>query len=369
MANPEHLEILKQGVAVWNAYRRQSNSVSMDFRRAYLEGYDLREAYLSGADFSRANLRHADLRGAYLAGSDLRYANLSSADCRGVTLAEADVCRAILQRTHLVGADLRQADLSGAELVGADLRVVNFTHANLNDTDLSLAILDETIFADTDLDGAKHLDQCKHYGASTLEHRTLARNPSLPIVFLRGCGLSEMEIEFFKLYRKDLSEGQITDITYRIHKLRSVGVFEYHSCFISYASENEDFARRLHNDLQESGIRCWFAPEDMKTGDRLRYAIDQAIHLQDQLLLILSEHAVASPWVEQEVETALEKEDQEGRTVLLPIRIDQAVMESQYGWAAHLRRTRLIGDFCGWNDRDKYSAAFERLLKDLRATG
>ena len=143
----------------------------------------------------------------------------------------------------------------------------------------------------------------------------------------------------------------------------------FHSCFISYSSKNEDFARKLHDDLQKKGVRCWFAPEKMKIGSKIRYAIDQAIHLQDQLLLILSESSVQSPWVEQEVETALEKEDQEGRTVLLPIRIDQAVMDSQYGWAAHLRRTRHIGDFSGWNDRDKYNTAFERLLCDLRATG
>ena len=55
--------------------------------------------------------------------------------------------------------------------------------------------------------------------------------------------------------------------------------------------------------------------------------------------------------------------------MLLPIRIDQAVMDETAGWAAHLRRTRYIGDFSGWNDDDKYNTAFERLLKDLRATG
>ena len=45
----------------------------------------------------------------------------------------------------------------------------------------------------------------------------------------------------------------------------------------------------------------------------------------------------------------------------------QAVMDSQYGWAALLRRTRHIGDFTDWTDDDKYNTAFERLLKDLRA--
>ena len=73
-----------------------------------------------------------------------------------------------------------------------------------------------------------------------------------------------------------------------------------------------------------------------------------------------------SPWVEQEVETALEKEQREDRTVLLPIRIDQAVMDSQYGWAAHLRRTRHIGDFRDWTDSARYDEALQRLLRDLQ---
>ena len=105
----------------------------------------------------------------------------------------------------------------------------------------------------------------------------------------------------------------------------------------------------------------------MKTGARLRYAIDQAIAIQDQLLLILSEYSVKSPWVEQEVETALEKERQENRTVLLPIRIDQAVLDAQYGWAAHLRRTRHIGDFSDWDNPARYDEALQRLLRDLTA--
>ena len=84
-------------------------------------------------------------------------------------------------------------------------------------------------------------------------------------------------------------------------------------------------------------------------------------------LPFLSESSVKSPWVEQEVETALEKEQTESRTVLLPIRIDQAVMGERAGWAALLRRTRHIGDFTGWKDPDKYTTAFQRLLNDLRS--
>jgi hypothetical protein len=90
--------------------------------------------------------------------------------------------------------------------------------------------------------------------------------------------------------------------------------------------------------------------------------------VHDKLLLVLSEASVSSQWVEQEVETALAKErEQEGRAVLFPIRIDDAVLESEAGWPALLRNTRNAGDFTSWKDHDSYSRAFERLLRDLKA--
>jgi hypothetical protein len=46
--------------------------------------------------------------------------------------------------------------------------------------------------------------------------------------------------------------------------------FQYYSCFISYSSRDEALAQRLHADLQVDGVRCWFAPEDLKIGDEFR---------------------------------------------------------------------------------------------------
>lgn len=101
---------------------------------------------------------------------------------------------------------------------------------------------------------------------------------------------------------------------------------------------------RLHTDLQNKGIRCWFAPEDMKIGDRIRSRIDEVIHLHEKLLLVLSEHSIRSDWVEKEVETAFEKEREGGSTVLFPVRLDDAILESRTGWAADIKRSRHIGD-------------------------
>ncbi|MBE7469089.1 MAG: hypothetical protein DPW09_24460 [Anaerolineae bacterium] len=135
---------------------------------------------------------------------------------------------------------------------------------------------------------------------------------------------------------------------------------------MSYSVKDTPFVTRLHADLQQAGVRCWFAPEDMKIGDKIRPRIDESIRVHEKLLLILSEHSLASDWVEHEVEAALEQERQRKETVLFPIRVDEAVMRSEVGWAAHIKRTRHVGDFREWEGHGAYQKAFERLLKDLK---
>jgi hypothetical protein len=43
-------------------------------------------------------------------------------------------------------------------------------------------------------------------------------------------------------------------------------------------------------------------------------------------------------------------------------------MEAEQAWAAKIRRTRHIGDFSRWKDHDSYHQAFNRLLRDLKAS-
>jgi len=143
---------------------------------------------------------------------------------------------------------------------------------------------------------------------------------------------------------------------------------QYSSVFISYSSCDQVFAKRLYADLQSKGVRCWFAPENMKIGDKIRHRIDESILLYDKLLLVLSEHSVASQWVEHEVETAIGKELEGEPNVLFPVRLDQAIMDCKTGWASHIRLTRHIGDFTRWKQHDNYQKAFNRLLRDLKAS-
>ena len=68
MANQEQLALLKQGVAVWNAWREQNPALDKpDLREINLAGADLTNANLAGVWFSGTNLSSAKLAGAKLA--------------------------------------------------------------------------------------------------------------------------------------------------------------------------------------------------------------------------------------------------------------------------------------------------------------
>jgi hypothetical protein len=95
-------------------------------------------------------------------------------------------------------------------------------------------------------------------------------------------------------------------------------------------------------------------------------SIDEAIHVRDKLLLILSQAAIASDWVEDEVNTAFAVERERNSIVLFPIRIDDTVMITTEPWARKLRDQRHIGNFVGWDESDQYQTSLDRVLRDLK---
>ena len=353
MANQEHLDILNQGVESWNLWRKEHPEVQPDLRSADLINTDLDSINLIGARLGRASLSHAHLIGANLRRAHLEWTNLDSTNLNGANLNHSNLRRASLSNanlsnSHLYSANLSNSDLTNACLYQADLRSANLGNAILSNSDLTNALIGWSQFDNVDLRTVKGLETLRHEGPSSIGIDTVyASYGEIPEAFLKGVGVDDT----FIAYVRSLVGKPI----------------EYYSCFISYSNNDEAFAKRLYADLQNNNVRCWFAPEDMKTGDVIRSRIDDAIHMHDKLLLILSQHSVESSWVEKEVETAFEKERRQKRHVLFPVRLDDVVLRSQTGWAADIRRMRHITDFSDWKDHDTYQKAFARLLRDLKA--
>lgn len=328
MANPEHIRIIKQGKEAIDAWRREHRG----------EQLDLKEAVLG----------HANLHGANLSGADLSGANLSGA--------------------YLIGADLSEVDLSGADLSGADLIYTVFRNAIVSEADFGSALLVGTLFADCDLSDAKNLDKAEHRAPSTIGIDTILRSGgNIPEEFLRGAGVPET----FITYARSLI-GQ---------------PLQFYTCFISYASEDQSFANRLHADLRDRGVRCWYYPESSTWGRRVWEDIDRGIRVYDKLVIICSKDSLHNPNVLKEIGRALRKEEtiakenqrrkqemsEKGeeptlrdQDVLFPVMIDNYVLE---GWDHYLKddvTSRTIGDFRGWDkNTKKYEGSLNRLLNAL----
>jgi uncharacterized protein YjbI with pentapeptide repeats len=146
MANPEHLEVLQQGVEAWNQWREMNPEEAPDLSKANLSKTDLTKANLSRTNLSEANLNETNLSKAYLFEANLSKVDLRGTNLTGVDLSKAHLWGADLRGINLVGTHLSEAylrgtDLSRADLTGANLRGTCFSEANLSRVDLSEANL------------------------------------------------------------------------------------------------------------------------------------------------------------------------------------------------------------------------------------
>jgi hypothetical protein len=73
---------------------------------------------------------------------------------------------------------------------------------------------------------------------------------------------------------------------------------------ISYATENLTEAARIAGCLRTSGHECWLAADSLPAGSEWMVHITKAIASSRALLVIVSAHADASPWVPAELALA-----------------------------------------------------------------
>jgi|GEM_PF-2896354 len=167
MANPQHIEWLKEGREAWNA-RRERDDFVPDFSLINkkdiplnLIGYNLRKA-----NFSRSNLAHyvlrpfefehpfvaAELEGANFEGCVLTYMRFDKADLRN-----ANFSHSILDYADFTDAQMSEAKLDGADFGGAYLIDTDLRNASLTNTAFNTVKIRGADVRDTDLSKSKYL--------------------------------------------------------------------------------------------------------------------------------------------------------------------------------------------------------------------
>lgn len=353
------VEIIRAGSGPWNEFReslprrrfyRSGGSLKLmpgficklpnnDFRRLQFVDYDF-----TGCDFERCRFTQSVFSNTHLFGN-LSGSTLRSSRFVGTTLDRCDLSDCDFSHGELNGISARRTNFNNSAFYRTMI-AGHFDGATVVNADFAEAYILGSEFIDIDLGAAKNLSHSKVFSHTTLDHRTLFKSGVLPLNFYRSCGFPDNFVEYVTSLIRD--------------------PIAMKSCFLSHSSKDEMFVNRLYGDLLEQKIPCFYSPKDLRIGSLVRDSIDQAVHVNDKLLLVLSKNSIDSQWVEHEVEAALERERKEEQLILFPIMIDNAVMTTSKGWAANLRRQRHIGDFQNWKDGGAYFHALQRLLSDIR---
>ena len=129
-----------------------------------------------------------------------------------------------------------------------------------------------------------------------------------------------------------------------------------HDVFISYSSRNQDVANAICHVLEEADIRCWMAPRDIPVGSKYASVIKDAIVSSKVFVLIFSEFAAVSPWVESELNIAFSN-----RKTIIPYKVDEALVEDYDEFYVRLNNRHWIDSFPDFHER------FNELLQVVSA--
>jgi len=121
--------------------------------------------------------------------------------------------------------------------------------------------------------------------------------------------------------------------------------------FISYSSEDRDWARRLAQALEQEGWSVWW-DRKIAVGKSYQRVKETELEAADGVIVIWSEHSVASDWVVAEAAEGRE------RNLLVPVSIDGAKPPLVF-------RQIQSADLSQW-DGNPSSSVFRRLADDIR---
>jgi len=126
------------------------------------------------------------------------------------------------------------------------------------------------------------------------------------------------------------------------------------SVFISHSSKDKQFAKWLAVELANSGHSPWLDEWHIRVGESIPSKVAQGVKNCHALVVLLSEHAVASRWVENEWAAKYWDEITEGRVMVLPVLLKKCEIPT-------LLKVKKYADFT-----KDYNVGLEALLVALK---
>lgn len=125
--------------------------------------------------------------------------------------------------------------------------------------------------------------------------------------------------------------------------------------FLCHSSKDEEFVNEIKGGLEAHGVKCWIYTEDMLPGETIITSLSEAIIRGDFVLAFISENALKSSWVMEELSQAKTKEVESAKDVIIPIKLDDSEMPS-------FLKPKFYADFTGSKN---HIIEFNKILKKI----
>jgi hypothetical protein len=141
--------------------------------------------------------------------------------------------------------------------------------------------------------------------------------------------------------------------------------------FISHSSADKKFVRTLKSDLNENGIDTFVDEDSLDYGDSLRERLEEAIKESSHFIIILTNNAVKSEWVKDELNEAIRLFNRKTLDKIIPIKYRECQIP-------HSIEGLIYADLSAETvqvDKDKviflgsgYSMFLQKLIKTIRSS-
>ncbi len=123
--------------------------------------------------------------------------------------------------------------------------------------------------------------------------------------------------------------------------------------FISYKSDEEEYARKIRSVLEANGISCWMAPDSIPLGSNYMKQIPLAIDGCRVMIILLSEKSQNSVWVKNEFSQAVTK-----NKLIIPYVIQDCPLQDEFAFSMSTMQ-----QVYAYKDEQ---AAMEKVVHDIR---
>jgi hypothetical protein len=127
-----------------------------------------------------------------------------------------------------------------------------------------------------------------------------------------------------------------------------------HNVFISYSTKDTENARMICSSLEAKGIYCWIAPRNIPAGADYASEITQAIRNCQVFIVLVSENAMKSNQVANEINLATEFKKN-----IIPCRLDNKPMTDSFKY--HLAAKQWV-DICETNSMNTLASNIQIII-------